>query len=91
MQLLKCQEHNWIICVDLKMGCFLLGQQRGYTKYPCFLCIRDSRARNKHWIQKKWPLRNELKSGDPNILIEPLFDGNKIVLPPLHIKLGLMK
>ena len=91
IQLLNYQEHNWIICVDLKMVCFLLGQQRGYTKYPCFLCTWDSRARNKHWIQKKWPLRNELKPGDPNILHEPLVDRNKIVLPPLHIKLGLMK
>ena len=32
-------EHNWQICVDLKMVNFLLGQQGGYTKYPCFLCL----------------------------------------------------
>ena len=30
-------EHNWAICVDFKMVNFL-GQQGGYTKYPCFLC-----------------------------------------------------
>lgn len=28
-----------IICSDLKMNCFLLGQQCRYTKYPCFLCM----------------------------------------------------
>ena len=39
MNLLKYHEHNWIICIDLKMVSLLLGQQKGYTKYPCFLCM----------------------------------------------------
>jgi len=30
-------EHNWIICVDLKMVGFPLGLQCGCTKFPCFL------------------------------------------------------
>ena len=29
---------------------FLLGQQRGHTKYPCFLCYWDSRANEDHWV-----------------------------------------
>lgn len=29
--------------------------------------------------------------GGKNVIIEPLVDRNKIILPPLHIKLGLMK
>ena len=33
------EEHQWSICVDLKMMNFLLGQQTGYTKYPCFMCL----------------------------------------------------
>ena len=37
-------QHQWLICVDLKMVNFLLGQQGGYTKYPCFLCLWDSRS-----------------------------------------------
>ena len=51
VELLQYDKNNWIICVDLKMVCFLLGQQRGYTKYPCFLCMWDSRAREKHWLE----------------------------------------
>ena len=35
--------------------CMLLEQQPGYTKFPCFLCERDSRARNVHWTQERWP------------------------------------
>ena len=44
-QVLKCikyNQHNWKICVDLKMVNFLLGQQSGYTKHLCFLCVGKS-------------------------------------------------
>ena len=57
LELLKYDDHNWIICVDLKMVNFLFGQQGGYTKYSCFLCLWDSRAKDKHWTQKNWPVR----------------------------------
>ena len=50
-----------------------------------------SRAREKHWVEKNWPPRSDLKPGDPNIVHEPLVDRKKIIFPPLHIKLGLMK
>ena len=53
MDLLKYHQHGWIICVDLKMVSFLLGQQKGFTKFPCFLCIWDSRDRKNHWTQKE--------------------------------------
>lgn len=88
---IKYEEHQWVICVDLKMVNFLLGQQSGYTKYPCFLCLWDSRAKAQHWIARNWPLRNVLVQGEHNVLNEPLVDRNKIIFPPLHIKLGLMK
>ena len=52
LDLLQYKEHNWVICVDLKMVNFLLGQKGGYTKYRCFLCLCDSRAKEKHWNQR---------------------------------------
>ena len=91
MDLLKYHEHNWIICVDLKMVNFLLGQQKGFTKFPCFLWMWDSRARNRHWVQKDWPIRDNLEAGIPNIIQDPIVNKDKIISPPLHIKLGLMK
>jgi hypothetical protein len=95
MQLLlntiKYTEHNWMICGDLKIICFLLGQQSGFTKFPCFLCEWDSRARNEHWVKKKWPPRTNLIPGSKNVIHNSLVDPKKILLPPLHIKLGLMK
>lgn len=50
LNILKNQEHDWVICVDLKMVNFLLGQQSGCTKYLCFLCLRDSRTKERHWV-----------------------------------------
>ena len=90
MDLLKYHAHNWIICVDLKIV-NLLGQRKGFTKFPCFLCMRDSRARDIHWIQKDWPIRDTLEAGMPNIIQDPIIYRDKIIFPPLHIKLGLMK
>lgn len=84
-------QHQWSVCVDLKMVNFLLGMQSGYTKYPCFLCLWDSRAKNEHWGRKHWPSRINMTVGKANIVHEPLISREKIILPPLHIKLGLMK
>ena len=50
-------QHKWFICVDLKMVNFLLGQQSGFTKYPCFLYMRDSRDRAQHYTKNDWLLR----------------------------------
>jgi hypothetical protein len=33
------QEHQWVICVDLKMVNFLLGQQSGYTNILPFYAL----------------------------------------------------
>ena len=79
------------ICVDLKTVGFLLGLQGGYTKFLCFLCLWDSRARTEHWIKKDWPGRSELIPGSLNILASLLVEPSKIVFPLLHIKFGIMK
>ena len=74
----------------IKIVNFLLGQQSGYTMFPCFICLWDSRPRDKHWGQKDWPKRIELNVGDKSIINKPVVQREKIVFPPLHIKLGLM-
>ncbi|QQP53796.1 Uncharacterized protein FKW44_006400, partial [Caligus rogercresseyi] len=88
---IQYEQHKWIICVDLKMVNFLLGQQSGFTKYPCFICMWDSRDRVQHYVKKEWPVRDQLVPGARNIIHEPLVDREKILIPPLHLKLGLMK
>lgn len=77
LEKIKYLEHNWMLCGDLKVLCMLLGQQSGYTKYPCFICEWDSRAREKHWIQKWWPTRENLTPGSKNIKHNTLVDPKK--------------
>ena len=69
----------------------LLGQQGGYTEYPCFLCLWDSRAKERHWTPKTWPQRKALQIGRENVVHVPLMPRDKIMFPHRHIKLGLMK
>ena len=83
--------HYWVIYVDLKMVNFLLGQQSGYTKFPYFLCLWDSRAKDQHYVKKDWPLRTESIPGDKNLIAYPLVPRDKIIFSLLHVKLGLMK
>ena len=40
---------------------------------------------------KNWPARKDLTPGSHNGLNRSLIDRSKILLPPLHIKLGLAK
>lgn len=91
LEKIKYEEHGWMVCGDFKILTMLLGQQSGYTKYPCFLCLWDSRARDLHWTQTDWPLREALTPGVKNVLSTSLISREKVLLPPLHIKLGLMK
>ena len=84
-------EHEWKLCCDLKMVNFLLGQQAGYTKFPCFLCYWDSRDKNNHYVKRNWPIREKLVVGEQNVIEEQLVSRDTIIFPPLHIKLGLMK
>ena len=84
-------KYKWQICADLKVVALILGLQTGYTKYCCFLCEWDSRARSDHYTKQNWPLRIGFVLGQKNIKNEPLVSPDKIILPPLHIKLGLIK
>ena len=70
---------------------FLLGQQKGFTKFPCCLCMWNSRARDRYWAQKDWPMGDTLEAGMPNIIQDPIVNRDKIIFPSLRIKLGLMK
>ena len=57
------------------------------TKYPCFICLRD---KAQHWVKKDWSLRSDMAVGQKNIVDESLVDREKILLPALHIILGII-
>ena len=91
LKTIKYSQHKWVICSDLKVVALLLGMQLGYTKHMCFLCLWDSRDEASHYKRREWPAREEFTPGVLNIKHLPLVDPASIILPPLHIKLGLMK
>lgn len=63
---------QWSVFVDLKMVIFLLRQHSRYTKYPSFLCLGNSRAKNGHYREKDLSWRIKITVGKDNIVREPL-------------------
>jgi hypothetical protein len=91
MQAINYDTFKWQICGDLKVIALLLGLQQGFTKYCCFICEWDSRPRSLHYSRKFWPARKSLEPGIMNVENQPLVEPSKILLPSMHLKLGLMK
>ncbi|KAL4125789.1 hypothetical protein QTP88_010029 [Uroleucon formosanum] len=88
---IKYNTYKWQICGDLKVIGMLMGMQGGFTKYCCFLCMWDSRVIADHYIKQNWNQRIFYEPGTNSVQSIPLVDPNNIFLPPLHIKLGLIK
>ena len=87
LETIQYEKYNWNICGDIKVNDLLLG----YTKFCCFLCQWDSRDRKYHYIQKQRPKRESLIPGQKNVVNAPLINPEKVYLPQLHIKLGILK
>lgn len=90
-ELLKYEEHKWEVIGDFKVVGLVLGIQQGFVKYPCSDCLWDSRADDQHYKKKTWPKRKLFSTGKNNIVWVPIIDPGRILMPPLHIKLGLKK
>ena len=69
---------------------FIAWIQGEFTKFCC-LCLWDSRATAQHYVTKNWPTRQDYIPGEHNIKYPPLVQHEKVILPPFHIKLALMK
>ena len=80
------QEYIWWICGSFKVVGIVLGLQREYTKYRCFLCLWDIRANDQHYVRQECLLRQGLKPVSHNAQSHFLVEPNKILLLPLYIK-----
>ena len=49
MEAINYDKFKWQICGDLKVIALLLGLQKEFTKYCCFICEWDSRPRSLHY------------------------------------------
>ena len=75
----------------LKVVGILMGMQGGFTKQCCFLCLWNSLATKEHYIRRDWSERKSYLTGVANIENVPLVDTQNILLPPFHVKLGIIK
>lgn len=91
IQLIKYEDHKWKICADLKVVALLRGMQLGYTKNMCFMCLWNTRFDGDQYNTRDWALREESRLHRNNVIELPLVPMEKILLPPLHIKLGIVK
>lgn len=91
LEKIQYKEYCWTICCDLKVVASLMGLQHGYTKFCCFLCEGDSPDKKNHYVRKEWPVRTCLTPGGKNVQHMPLVTSDAIILPAMHIKLGLFK
>lgn len=85
------KKQQWKICGDLRVIGVLLDLKSGYTNHMCFLCLWNSRADAEHYVRKEWLTRPRDAHRRFNSAHSPFVDPENIVLPPLHLKLGLDK
>lgn len=90
LDLINYDQHRWKICADLKVITLLRGMQTGYTKNMCFICLWDTRYQGDQYSVREWPLREHIQLRQHNIVETPLVPADKMLLPPLHITLGLV-
>jgi len=49
LRAMSYSKYGFKICGEVKVVGLLQGMQFGYTKFCCFLCEWDSRAKDKHY------------------------------------------
>ena len=88
---LKYVQYSWEVIGNFKMMAFLMGIQGGFTKFPCYLCLWDSRNTSLHYKKRNWPPRSSYDIGTHSAKLTQLVEPKKVLLPPFHIKLGFIK
>ena len=88
---IKYDKDKWMLCGDLKVLSMLLGQQGGIPNTHAFCIYGTAGLKMNIGFVSNGPKRNEFTVGEKNIRNESLVPPDKVILPPLHIKLGLIK
>ena len=78
----------WNICADLKVIALSLGLQLRYTKF-LVTCVSGRADKAHHYVKRIWPARKILEPGHRNVKHHSLVESSRVLLPPLHIKVGL--
>jgi hypothetical protein len=90
LERINYHSFQWQFCGDLKMIGIALGLSGGNSNHPCFLCEWKRPGRNQYWTNIIGKQRTNWKIGEFNVRSESMIPRDKVLLPPLHIKLGVM-
>lgn len=82
-------NHQWDFSGDFKVIALVMGLQLGRTRNSCFICTWISTAKIPHY-SAQWEHRSSYEIGSMNVVRNCLVPREKILLPPLHIKLGII-
>lgn len=86
---IKYDDHKWYVSGDLKVVALIMGLSLGRTRNACFICTWVSTAKINHY-SATWEKRGSYEVGVMNVNRNSLVKPNMILLPTLHIKLGLV-
>ncbi len=93
LSLLKYDEFKWMVQADLKVINIISGLKMAACKWPCYLCKWNSKATKEHFLPglyEEWS-DSERVPGSFSFIEEPLVPAAKIVIPELHVKLGVFQ
>lgn len=88
---LKYDNYGWEVIGEFKMVSFLMGLQGGFTKFSYLFCLWDSRDTKAHYHRNDWPQRIKFSVWKDNVKWQLLIEPREVLMPPLYIKLGLIK
>ena len=84
LDVFKYNTYGWEVIGDFNRVSVLMGLQGGFTKYPGYLFLWDSRDTDAHYHdQREWPEGTEFSTGKNNVKWEAL-DSN--ATPPYQIR-----
>lgn len=91
---IKYQQYGWEVIVDFKLINIITGLMGAASKHPCAHCLWDSKYKGSDkYTKTDWPKRPQWSTetaGKYNAVKPPLIPISKILMPPLHIKIGLV-
>lgn len=85
LDIIKYKEHNWKLCCDLKVVKIIAVMKVGNPNHGCFKCDWNRNDKDKDQYTDKWTGTN------PDIKTDIKINMNIVLIPPLHLKLGIVQ
>ena len=87
LNVLKYDQYHWGVFGELKMIAFLMRMREGFMKYPCYLCLWDSRDTKAHYQKQVWPKREEFVVGEKTVKNIPIINPKEVLCRPFTLNL----